>query len=98
MDTPTLQVRIITPKKTLFEGEAFAVSSKNSNGKFDILPRHTNFITYIEKNPIEVRSQDKQVTKYNFNQAIIYASQDKVNIYAEPQQLIAENEENKLIK
>ena len=80
----TLQVTILTPKQLLFEGKASSVSSVNSDGKFDILAEHANFITLVENQPIEVMVLDKGLQTFNFTQAIIYNSQNKVSILAEP--------------
>ena len=80
----SLIVKILTPKETLFEGEAYAVSSTNSEGKFDILPEHANFITLIDKKPIEVLQMDKKKLTFNVSEAIIYCAGDKVTVYAEP--------------
>ena len=52
-----LQVKIISPTQTIFEGEAVSISSVNSLGKFDILPFHANFISLVRKDPIIVRTK-----------------------------------------
>lgn len=86
MNNP-LQVKVMTPKETLFEGKALAVSSKNSGGKFDILAYHANFITIIENVPIEVLKEDRQKLTFKFSQAIIYNTKNQVTVYAEPKTL-----------
>src|SRR3989344_8010632 len=55
----TLTVKIISPTQTLFDGEAYSISSVNSLGKFDILPYHANFITLVQKVPIILRVRKK---------------------------------------
>lgn len=82
-----LQVRVISPTVKLFEGDASSVSSLNSSGKFDILPQHANFITLVEKSPIEIRKLDGQFIKFNFDLAIIYASSNIVKIFTNIQLL-----------
>lgn len=82
-----LQVKVQTPQEVLFEGKALAVSSKNTEGKFDILPQHANFITLIEKNPIVLLTENKQKIKFEVSQAIIYHLQNQVAIYIDPQSL-----------
>ncbi len=81
MATQTLHVRIISPQKILYEGDALSVSSKNSAGKFDILAEHVNFITLIENNPIIVHLPEKKVLNFNFPLSIIYTAKNAVNIY-----------------
>lgn len=82
-----MQVVIMTPKETLFNGPAIAVSSANSSGNFDILAFHANFITIVDDKPIKVLTLDKQIIEFKFHQAIIYAFQNKVTVYAEPKKL-----------
>lgn len=57
-----LQVKIISPTQTIFDGEAYSISSVNSLGKFDILPFHANFITLVQKAPITLRVSRKSTT------------------------------------
>lgn len=83
MDTQTLQIKIFSPKQTIFEGQALVISSKNSAGKFDILPQHANFITLVENQPITIFLPGKKSLNFNFPKAIIYASQNLVKIYTD---------------
>lgn len=86
MEAQLLQVKILTPLMLLFEGKALSVSSVNSEGRFDILPQHANFITLIARQPVEVRDAQQAVKTFNFSQAIIYSKDNQVVIYAEPLQ------------
>lgn len=54
-----LNVKIMSPTQTIFDGEVLSISSVNSTGKFDILPYHANFITLISKNPVILRIRKK---------------------------------------
>lgn len=44
-----MKVRIITPEKVLFEGEAESVTFPGINGSFDVLPHHAPLITALQK-------------------------------------------------
>ena len=89
MDQPTdnliLRVRIVSPRQVLFEEEAVSVSSTNSMGNFDVLPEHANFVTLISSVPIVIVKKDKQPVTFNFPLAILYAANNKVNIYTDIQ-------------
>lgn len=78
-----LNVRILTPKQTLFEGEALSVSSRNSSGKFDILPQHANFLTLIENQPLTVIKQNKEKITLNLVAGVIYVESNQVHIYTD---------------
>lgn len=81
MATPTLHVRIISPQQLLLDTQADAVSSKNLQGVFDILPMHANFITVVENEPILIRLKGKKPLSFKFPIAIIYTTANQVNIY-----------------
>lgn len=85
MDANILEVKIISPRRLIFQGPALSVSSKNSAGVFDILPQHANFISLVENNPITLRKPDRTVQTFSFPLAIIYQSQNKVIIYTDIQ-------------
>jgi len=77
-----IYVRIAGPEKVLWEGKAFAVSSKNSQGNFDILPHHTGFLTIVEDQPIKISSQKKKILQeFRFERALIYNRDNRVSIY-----------------
>lgn len=90
MTNPTLHVRIISPLQLLLDTEAESVSSKNLQGNFDILSQHANFLTVVEKQPIIIRVKNQKPLKFDLPLAIIFATENKVNIYTYslPQKLI----------
>ena len=84
MDTELLQVKIMTPHAIIFQGQALAVSSTNSEGIFDVLPEHANFITLIENQSIKVIKTNKETQEFNFTQAILVNLKNACTIYAKP--------------
>jgi len=77
-----LAVRVSNPDAVLWLGEAESVSSYNSQGEFDILPQHANFITIIQKKPIIIRIRGGEKKEFNFDSAVIYNHRDVVQIFA----------------
>lgn len=82
-----LHVRIISPQQLILDVEAESVSSKNSQGSFDILPLHANFITLVEDNPITVHLDKNRMVKFRFPLSIVFTSDNRVNIYTYAQEL-----------
>lgn len=78
-----LQVKVLSPKQTLYDGPAVAVSSKNSQGNFDILPEHANFITITNNAPVTILTPDNKKVTFNLQTAIIYNTASTVNVYTE---------------
>ncbi len=79
MSDRLLSVTVTGPKRQEFKGMAYAVTSINKDGKFDILPYHTNFITIIKDYVIVQQENKKQIT-FPLDSGIIKVYEDKVNI------------------
>lgn len=75
-----LAVTVKSTDAVLWEGDADSVSSVNSQGPFDILPMHSNFISVIENKPIKIRI-GKERKEYNFPFSVLYAHTNKVQIF-----------------
>lgn len=92
---PKLTVSILSPQQILYQGPALSVSSKNSSGKFDILPEHANMVTFIENFPITLRipalptggqgGDETQKKEFKFPMAIMYVTNNIVKVYAQPE-------------
>lgn len=67
-------------KEISFEGRAKSVSSQNRLGKFDILPRHANFITLIFESLTIITPEEKKIS-YQFKRGVLEVSENKVNIF-----------------
>ncbi len=76
-----LYVRVQNPQEVLWEGEARSVSSANTEGPFDILYQHANFITWIEDAEVKIISKDKEKIKYDFERSVLYVRNNYVSVY-----------------
>ena len=75
-----LQVKILSPEETLYEGQAIAVSGHNNKGIFDILPRHIDFISIISKNlTVFINENSKQ--QFENIHGVIRCFNNEVTIY-----------------
>ena len=88
MEEQTLHVRITQATDTLWEGEAFSVSSANVDGPFDVLPLHANFVTLLKDVPILIDEVGGSKKTYNFKQSVMYVQDNVVKIYSDRQMLI----------
>lgn len=78
-----LSVIVASTDKVLWTGIATSVSSVNSDGRFDILAGHANFITLIDNKPIEIVNTEGKSLTFSFKQAIVFIVNNLVKIYAE---------------
>ena len=77
----TLTVTITSPDEQIWQGTAMSVSSENSDGPFDILPQHANFVTMVREKSITVRTVSEGEKVFSYKNAVMSVSQNKVNIY-----------------
>ena len=77
-----LSVKVSTAEKVIWEGEAESVSSHNTQGPFEILLKHANFITIIRQKPIIIRRKDFEKV-FNFDLAVIHTHDSIVRIYSD---------------
>lgn len=82
-DNDVLHVEVSSGTNTLWKGDALSISTENSEGPFDILPQHANFITLIKEKTITVLDTEHNEKKYAFKQAVLYTIENKVRIYGD---------------
>ena len=76
----TLRVTVLSPEKTVFDGQAVAVSTYNDVGIFDVLPFHANLITMI-KQSITIYHPDKKTEKISCEKGILKVFENTVVIF-----------------
>ena len=68
-------------KEMVWEGKADSVSSCNSQGVFDILPKHANFVTMIKNQPIQIQRKGALKKTIQPAVAVLSVQEDVVTIY-----------------
>jgi len=77
----TIPVKIFSPFKVFFEGDALAVSAVNKTGPFDILAKHEDFLTILVPCNVVVRTpQGKQ--EFPLQRGIVQVNKDRVWVFA----------------
>lgn len=75
-----LFVSINSPEQVIWEGEADAVTSENSQGTFDVLPGHVNFVTIIDKKKLLIHRLDGD-REFPLERAVVYVRENLVTVY-----------------
>jgi F0F1-type ATP synthase epsilon subunit len=75
-----LQVKVHSPFKVYFEGEADSVSAENNTGPFDILPKHHKFITLLNPCDLVVRSSEGE-KRIRIARGIMHVKANTVNVF-----------------
>lgn len=87
MDVKILKVVIRGREGLVFQGECSSASSFNRIGKFDILGKHANFITLIEKE-IALKTVEGDERNIAVDNGLCKVTQNQVNIYLGVRQAI----------
>ncbi len=78
--TLSMNVKIHSPFKNYYEGEAFSISGENETGAFDILPTHHNFITLLTPSELTIRST-RGDQRIQISGGIMHVKADKVIVF-----------------
>jgi F0F1-type ATP synthase epsilon subunit len=89
MKTP-MKVKVRDAEKILFEGEVDRISSYNEVGRFDIYPRHANFISIINKE-IALFKEHQKVKELQVEKAVLKAKKDVVSIFLGIEALVVDD-------
>lgn len=79
MSDQTLQLRIQSANKLLFQGEVKSVSTHNEKGIFDILPFHENFISLVDRKVSFIDLQDRK-KEFTVDVGAIRVEENKVEV------------------
>lgn len=78
-----MQVEIITPDKTLFEGTAKAVQLPGTDGSFQIMNNHAPIISTLRNGKVKIDT-DSGSEVIEINSGVVEMNNNKVIILAEP--------------
>jgi len=76
----TLSVVVRNKDRVLYSGNAYAITSINDKGIFDILPQHESFISLIKEKVIIHKTQ-KDEEAIQIESGIVKVYKDKVYIF-----------------
>jgi F0F1-type ATP synthase epsilon subunit len=75
-----LSVRVKNPETTVFEGMACAVTTANTNGRLDIVPFHTHFISLFTGEVI-IHTSSTEKIQLPIKGGIMKVFENTVSIY-----------------
>ena len=80
-NSTTVHVKLYSPYKVYYEGDAESVSAENLTGPFDILPRHYNFITLLRECDIDIRSSKTGDKKVHIQRGVMHVRRNIVTVF-----------------
>ncbi len=78
-----MELNIITPETTLFEGEVESVKLQGIEGKFQILDGHAPIISTLAEGKIIVRDKNKKETEFEIKGGLLEMSKNRIQILAQ---------------
>lgn len=78
---PVMRVKVYSPFRDYYNGEAFSISAVNATGPFDILPKHHNFISLLSTSELIVRPTTGGEQKIVISGGIMHVKADQVIVF-----------------
>ncbi len=77
----SMEVKVHSPFRDYYDGQAFSISAVNATGPFDILPKHHNFISLLSACDLIVRTVKSGDQKIRIAGGIMHVKADKVIVF-----------------
>lgn len=77
----SMYVRVYSPYREYYDGQAFSISAENATGPFDILPRHHNFISLLTPCDIVIRTVNKGDRRIRIAGGLMHVKADQTIVF-----------------
>ncbi|MDO4951523.1 MAG: ATP synthase F1 subunit epsilon [Bacteroidales bacterium] len=77
-----MKLTIVTPEKTIYDGEATSVAVPGTKGAFEVLDNHAPIISSLQSGVITVKTADG-VQEFTVRSGFIEVARNSVSICAE---------------
>ena len=78
-----MNINIITPDATIFEGEIKDAKLIGLDGHFELLNNHAPIVSALAKGEIELVDMQDKVHKFNINGGLLEMSNNNIEILAQ---------------
>jgi hypothetical protein len=76
-----MHVKVHSPYRSYFDGDAYSLSAENATGPFDVLPRHHNFISLLTPCEVVVRSPGNDDRRIRISGGLLHVKKDQAIIF-----------------
>lgn len=77
-----MNVSLVSPERSLFDGEATAVVAPAYDGEVGILPRHAPFMTLLGKGDLRIRT-GTETLRFRIEGGFLQVAANRVRVVAE---------------
>lgn len=78
---PVMHVKVYSPFKVFFDEPARSISGANSEGPFDILPKHHNFITLLGPCELVLVRPNESSQRIRIGGGVMHVKADQVTVF-----------------
>ena len=78
-----MNIEIITPEKTLFEGEIKSVKVPGRKGEFQVLKDHAPVVSTLGKGPVTITEMSGNTTVFDIEGGIVELRKNKIILLLE---------------
>ena len=79
--TEYIHTHLTSPESIVWEGEATTITSKNSEGIFDLYPDHARFMTLLEDVDVVIRPPEEAEKTFHVEKAVLIFQDATAKIY-----------------
>lgn len=83
MAKKTIHVKIVTPEKTLYEGEVVSLVAPGGLGYLGILVDHAPLVTSLQPGKLSLKLPENKEMVFSVNEGVLEVSQNEVIILSE---------------
>lgn len=77
----SMNVKVHSPFRDYYDGQAFSLTAENETGPFDILPKHHSFISLLSPCELIIRTVDQGEQKIRISGGIMHVKTDRVIVF-----------------
>ena len=74
----TLNLEVVTPSGSIFNGQAVEVTLPGEEGEFGVLPHHAALTTMLKAGVVDIEKEDKSVESIVVNWGVVQVDEAKV--------------------
>ena len=74
----SLQLEILTPNGSIYDGKALSVTLPGEEGEFGVLPEHASLTTLLSAGVIDIELESKKVESIVVNWGVVQVNEEKV--------------------
>lgn len=80
-EKPHMRVKVYSPFRNYYDGDAYSVSAENATGPFDVLPRHHSFISLLTQSEIVVRPVEGPTQRILISGGLMHVKADQIIVF-----------------